>query len=95
LNQSSVLPVASFAYVIIAGDCAYYASAATEPSEMRPVGHALQWHAIRQLKAAGVRWYELGWVDKPDFSEKEKHIAFFKSGFGGVDVPLQEVVCRP
>jgi len=71
-----------FAYVIHWKQWAYYASAAS----LRPnVSHALQWKIIQDLKARGVRYYEIGHQGQ-DASKKGKGIEFFRRGFGGVDV---------
>lgn len=48
------------------------------------VGRLLQWHAIKALRAAGVRWYDLGGA--PD--DSGSGIYRFKEGFGGQFVTL-------
>lgn len=72
--------------------CAYYFSGGQ--LERSGVSHALMWHAIGQLKAAGVRWWELGWQDREGDTDKDRAIAFFKRGFGGQDVHLCDVYGR-
>lgn len=79
-----------FVYVVIFGAWAYYFSAA---SRVDNVSHALLWHAMKALKARGVRWFELGWMDRPCDTDKDRGIAQFKRGFGGYDVPAKEAPC--
>jgi hypothetical protein len=81
-GEPSVADVVGFAYIVRSGRWAYYFSAASkEPN----VQHALQWAAIKRLKAFGVHYYELGWQGQAE-DEKGKQIEFFRRGFGGVDV---------
>lgn len=75
------VPVA-FLYVIIWGDWAYYGFSKQEEPNAH---HALMWHVIQTLKAADVRWLELGWQGEAR-DEKGKAIEFFKRGWGGKDV---------
>lgn len=77
-----------FVYVLTTPPTAYYFSAATLE---RTSNHALLWHAMKALKASGVRWLELGWMARDGDTDKDRAVAFFKSGFGGVDVSLREV----
>ena len=63
---------------------AYYASG---PALAPNVMHALQWEAIRRLKALGVQRYEIGWQGVAT-DEKGRQIEFFKRGFGGQSVPF-------
>lgn len=81
-----------FAYVLVHGDGAYYASAAAEPGERRPVGHVIQHTIISTLQRRGTCRYELGlqhhgiqWHDPPD--AKSRAISAFKRGFGGSPFP--------
>lgn len=73
---------------------AYYSSSCEDPEHNHlPIGHLLQWTAIRWLKRHGIRWYEIGlqvYHSQPQMvvGEKEAKIAFFKRGFGGSTVPL-------
>jgi len=73
-----------FAYAVRTNSWAYYFSAA---SIEKNVNHALQWHLMMRLRDLGVRWYELGWQGQAE-TEKEKSIEFFRSGWGGVDIPV-------
>jgi len=51
----------------------------------KPLGHAVQYRAIEEMKSRGVRWYKIGARpypgDQPPPSEKELRIAEFKHGF--------------
>lgn len=84
----------SFVYVNIYKHGAYYSSSATLPIFDRgPVGHVLQWTAIKWLHEHGYLLYEIGWQqfgpqphDSP--SQKQINISRFKRNFGGVTVPL-------
>ena len=74
---------------------AYPASGADNPevSFPHPVGHYGQWSIMNSLIKEGVTHYEMGWqqfspqpYDKP--SAKDINISYFKSLFGGYNVPL-------
>lgn len=77
----------AFAYLIIWGQWAYYASGASLELNVQ---HALIWRAMKELKARGVRYFEIGWMERDGDSEKERGIVKFKQGFGGVDMPANE-----
>lgn len=51
----------------------------------KPLGHVVQWHAIQEMKARGLRWYRIGPRpypgDKSAPTQKELAIAEFKDGF--------------
>ena len=81
---STAWNVTAFAYFIVWGDWAYYGFSKTEEQNAH---HALMWHAIKTLKASGVRWLELGWQGEAQ-TAKGKDIEFFKRGWGGRDVPV-------
>lgn len=74
----------AFAYAVIHGEWAYYFSGASLAPN---VSHGAQWHLMVQLRRMGVRLYELGWQGHAS-DVKGRNIEFFKTGFGGVDVPL-------
>ncbi|MCX6237724.1 MAG: FemAB family protein [Bacteroidia bacterium] len=52
----------------------------------KPLGHVVQYIAIQELKAKGIRWYKIGLrpyrLDIPTPTEKEISIGQFKQGFG-------------
>lgn len=81
-------------YVNLFRDGAYYRSAAVDPDfDHLPVGHTLLWHAVEQLRARELRWFDLGWQQfgmelHATPSKKEVSIAWFKRGLGGATVPL-------
>jgi len=82
------------ALVSIYKDGAYYSSGCEDPDcGNLPVGHALQWAAMRWMKTHGIVRYEIGiqpYGMQPHslFSEKELNISLFKRGFGGTTVTL-------
>ena len=69
-------------YVIRHGIWAYYASG---PSRVPNTLAAVLWAAILACRAAGVRWFELGWQGHAT-DAKGQAIEAFKRHFGGVDV---------
>jgi hypothetical protein len=71
-----------FVYCVIHGAWAYYHSSATHKDNLN---HALLWHAMKALKARGVRWFEVGWQGEAK-DAKGKAIEFFKSGWPGKDI---------
>jgi hypothetical protein len=74
--------VAAALWIIYKG-CAYYASA---PSLRKNTMHAVIWKSLHLLQARGVTLVELGQIDGE--TEKEKGIARFKSGWGGLTMPF-------
>jgi hypothetical protein len=64
---------------------AYYASGASRRDNVQ---HLVQWRAMRDLSALGVRQYELGLDAGPEADAREQGIAKFKGGFGGRRVPV-------
>ncbi len=82
------------ALISIYKDGAYYSSGCEDPDcGNLPVGHALQWAAMRWMKTHGIAHYEIG--IQPNgvqphslFSEKELNISLFKRGFGGATVTV-------
>lgn len=82
-----LLQMRGFVYCVTFGRWAYYFSGATSAKNLN---HALIWHAMKALKARGVRWFELGWMAREGDTEKDRQISFLKRGFGGVDIPARE-----
>ncbi|MDO8788866.1 MAG: GatB/YqeY domain-containing protein [Sulfuritalea sp.] len=72
----------------------YSMSACNEPGYGRlPIRHLVQWESILWMKTQGLEFYEVGpqhfgfsICDFPD--QKKRDISLFKSGFGGVTVPV-------
>jgi hypothetical protein len=65
----------------------YYGHGRSLDALQLPVGgvsHLLQWHVIQTLQAEHWPHYETGWAARPDDSDKDKAIAHFKSGLGGL-----------
>lgn len=76
-----------YAYFILDGDgWSYYASAA---SLRKDINIALVWWALLALKARGVRYCEIGWQGEAQ-DEKGRNIEFFRRGWPGRDIPIQE-----
>ena len=73
-------------YFLKNGIYGYYGSAAVDPSlpVQSGVGHLALWEGIRQAKASGCAFLDLGeLLVRPDVTDKEKNIDLFKQGFGG------------
>ncbi|HTS35712.1 MAG TPA: GNAT family N-acetyltransferase [Candidatus Solibacter sp.] len=83
-----------FALFSVYKDGAYYSSSCNDPEfNHLPIGHLLQWHTMKWLKAHGIRFYESGvqhfGPQAHDIgSRKDWNISCFKRGFGGVTVPF-------
>lgn len=83
-----------YAFAIRDKEAAYYASGATVADN---VAHPLQWELIRALRCDGLRYYELGWNERPGRDvdpDKAAGIALFKRGFGGTAWPIAAVERR-
>lgn len=76
-----------YAYVITHGRWAYFASGV---GLVRNLSHALVWRAMLAAKAHGVRWFELGWLERHGDTDKDRGISTFKRGFGGVAMAAAE-----
>lgn len=64
----------------------FYAVAAYDRSQFdKPIGHIVQYHAIKYLKEKNVKWYKIGLrlyaSDIPEPTSKELAISEFKEGF--------------
>ena len=94
INDAAVLVVArnqegalvGAAFCSYTRDEAIYASAAYDRSLFHlPVGHSIQWEAIKYLKEKNIRYYRLGRFCRNNgsdkFSTKEISISKFKEGF--------------
>ena len=77
----------------ISTDTMYYAIGAFD-RELTHSGlsHACLWRSIAFAKSQGMAFFEMGRTDfaclKPDVSDKEMTIGFFKRGFGGSNAPV-------
>ncbi len=82
--------VVGFAYAICWKSWAYYASGASLEDN---VSHALVWNLMVATRAAGMAThFEIGHAASEDDDEKDRSIAFFKSGFGGEAWPVAAVI---
>ena len=83
----------SFAYFYLYKNNVYWGSSCTDPYlQGAPVGHIIQWSAIKWMHQQGYKFYEIGWqtysTTFSDFdTEKEAAIGKFTRGFGGFTVP--------
>jgi len=91
-------PVA-YGLILICGDEAeYFEAASTELNRKLPGSYALQWQVMRDLKALGVKRYNL-WGIAPPGAKAHRYagVTTFKTGFGGEVVefvPAQDIVLR-
>ena len=64
----------------------------------KPLGHVVQYRAIQELKARGIRWYKIGArpfaCDSPVPTEKEMSISDFKQGFASHIFPKFHLLHR-
>jgi hypothetical protein len=70
----------AFAYWLVYDDRASYMSG---PSVELSVQHAVVYVSLQILQRRGVQLVEMGQVDGPHMTEKERSTGFFKTGFGG------------
>lgn len=71
----------------------------------KPIGHVVQFAAIEEMKNRGIRWYKIGTrfypSDKPQPTEKELSISYFKEGFASHVFPSfrflhrRDNICAP
>ncbi len=78
--------VVGYAYAVRGCGWSYYFSGA---STVQNVNHALVWALVKALRCDGrTKVFEVGWAARHEDTDKDRQIAFFKAGFGGVPVPL-------
>lgn len=80
-------PIA-YGLILTYGDEAeYYEAASTDLNRKLPGAYALQWQIIRDLKKAGVKYYNL-WGIAPPNQPRHRYagVTTFKTGFGGETV---------
>ncbi len=84
-----LIDMRGYAYFTVWDGHAYYFSGASlDPN----ISHALIWTAMKALKARGVQTLELGWLTGD--TEKDRGIAKFKRGFGGMAIPAKTFIQR-
>ena len=77
-------PVAYGLILIYGSEAAYFEAASTELNRKLPGAYGLLWHAIRDLKSAGIERFNL-WGIAPPGSPQHRYagVTTFKTGFGG------------
>lgn len=89
-------PVAYGLILICGSEAEYFEAASTELNYKLPGAYALQWQVIRDLKALGIKRYNLWGIAPPNQPEhRYAKVTTFKKGFGGEIVefvPAQDLV---
>ena len=90
VREKSGVPAASHFFYYSGAYC-FYASSAVNPDlpSDSGAGHLALWQGVITAREMGCRFIDMGqlWIN-PDSSEKEKNIALFKKGFGGLTVAV-------
>ena len=79
-------PVSGALFLTSPAYCYYGVGASDRALFEKPLSHAILWAGILEAKRKGIRTFEMGELVHlygSGYSEKEKNIALFKSGFGG------------
>lgn len=78
-------PRIAYGLVLIDGDeAAYYEAASTELNHKLPGAYALQWQIMRDLRALGIKRYNLWGIAPPNQpNHRYAGVTTFKTGFGG------------
>ncbi len=89
-------PIAYGLILISGSEAEYFEAASTELNRKLPGAYALLWRAIRDLKAAGIKRFNL-WGIAPSGVEHHRYsgVTTFKTGFGGEVVeyiPAHDIV---
>lgn len=95
-NATALEPIA-YGLILICGDEAeYFEAASTDLNRKHPGAYALQWQVIRDLKAQGIKRYNLWGIAPPDQPHhRYAKVTTFKTGFGGEVVefvPAHDIV---
>lgn len=67
---------------LLGNTCIYLLGASTESGRRDRAAYVLQWAVMREAQARGLRWYDLGGVDR----ENTPGVYHFKRGVGGEEV---------
>ncbi len=89
-------PVAYGLILIYGSEAEYFEAASTDLNRKLPGAYALLWHAIKDLKTAGIKTFNL-WGIAPPNSPNHRYsgVTTFKTGFGGEVVeyiPAKDIV---
>ncbi len=92
-------PVAYGLILIYGSEAEYFEAASTDLNRKLPGAYALLWHAIKDLKAEGIKSFNL-WGIAPPNSPNHRYagVTTFKTGFGGEVVeyiPAKDIVLSP
>ncbi len=89
-------PVAYGLILMSGAEAEYFEAASTELNHKLPGAYALQWQVMRDLKALGIKRYNLWGIAPPNQPEhRYAKVTTFKKGFGGEIVefvPAQDLV---
>ena len=61
----------------------YHTGCSRSGGEIEGGGYLLMWEAIRATKAAGVAWFDCGWIFPGTTNTKQQGLTLFKTRFGG------------
>lgn len=80
-------------------EAVYFEAASTELNRKLPGAYALQWQIIQDLKADGIKYYNL-WGIAPENQPHHRYakVTTFKTGFGGEAIsylPAHDLIIRP
>jgi hypothetical protein len=84
LADNEGIPVAGHVASILGDSCVYLLGATNDDGRKLNAAYLLQWEVIKQAKAMGCRWYDLGGID----SEKNPGVYRFKQRMGGMEVTI-------
>ncbi|MCL2371399.1 peptidoglycan bridge formation glycyltransferase FemA/FemB family protein [Candidatus Saccharibacteria bacterium] len=90
--------VLAYAIILLGlGEADYFEAASAEQARNIPVAYAIQWQIIRDLKALGLKYYNLfGIAPEGEPNHRYAKLTTFKRGFGEVVhyVPAQDLSIR-
>ena len=89
--------VVAYGLILISGaEAEYFEAASTEANQKMPGAYALLWQAMKDLKADGIKRFNLWGIAPPGQTEhRYAGVTIFKKGFGGEVVefvPAQDIV---
>ena len=99
LSRSSEHEPIAYGLILVSGlEAEYFEAASTDLGRKLPGAYTLQWQVIRDLKAQGIKRYNL-WGIAPLGQKHHRYagVTTFKTGFGGDIIeylPAQDLVLR-